>query len=188
MNQFYIILIFSGIILMAFLIVWTILDKKRVFKVVRDFDKKKSELVEIINDAEQMIEELNKFSDYIVTQMDLKDEELRSNLKKADEQIRNIGKKAQDLEVHAKDLGTGNQLFNFNSDMVIDNMAFQNPAVVNMENINTVNRRPDNVIPMNSKYSEVLKLSRDGLNESEIARKLKMGKGEIQLILDINRN
>ncbi|NTV88860.1 MAG: hypothetical protein HGA22_00620, partial [Clostridiales bacterium] len=98
MDQFYIIMLFVGIILMVFLTVWTILDKKKVFKVVKEFDRKKGELVEIIGDAEQMIEELNKFSDYIVTQMDIKDEELRSNIKKADEQIRNIGIKAQNLD------------------------------------------------------------------------------------------
>jgi DNA-binding NarL/FixJ family response regulator len=187
MDQFYTVLLFGGVLLMVFLTVWTIFDKKKVFKVLKDFDKKKSELVEIINDAEQMIEELNKFSDYIVTQMDIKDEELRSNLRIADEQIMNLSRKAQSLELRTQSLEHREPLFSINSDIVIDNLEYEDLAAVNMKEAAPVLKRIDNVIPMNSRHAEVLKLSKDGLSDAEIAKKLKMGKGEIQLILEINK-
>ena len=97
MNQFYVSLIFIGILLITFSLILVLLDKKKVFGFARNYERKKQELIEIINDAEQMIEELNKFSDYIVTQMDFKNEELRLNLKKADENIKSLAIKAHDV-------------------------------------------------------------------------------------------
>lgn len=91
--NFYVSLVFFGILLILFSLAWIILDKKKAFGFMRSLDEKKQELVEIINDAEQMIEELNKFSDYIVTQMDLKNEELMKKLRIAEEGINNLGKK-----------------------------------------------------------------------------------------------
>lgn len=188
MSQFNIIMSVVGIILMFLIIIWTLLDKKKVFKVVKDFDQKKSELIDIINDAEQMIEELNKFSDYIVTQMDLKDEELRSNLKKADEQIRNIGLRAQQIDIHEKVPANEKIVFDLNNDMAINDIDYNSFPAITFEESKQNDRRNEKVVPINNKYSEVLKLSRDGYNESEIAKKLKIGKGEIQLILGINKN
>jgi hypothetical protein len=45
----------------------------------------------------------------------------------------------------------------------------------------------NNVIPINSKYAEVLMLSEEGLSEIEIAKKLGMGKGEVELVLGMNK-
>jgi len=47
--------------------------------------------------------------------------------------------------------------------------------------------KDEKVIPINSKHKEVLALAQKGLNETEIAKKLSMGKGEIQLILGVNK-
>lgn len=95
MRQFYVGLIFLGILIIIFILLLVLLDRKKAFNFVQNYEKKKQELVEVIYDAEQMIEELNKFSDYVVTQMDFKNEELSMNLKKAQMEIRVLAQKSQ---------------------------------------------------------------------------------------------
>lgn len=60
------------------------------------------------------------------------------------------------------------------------------------ENIKSIKFKPlgktkEKPILSNKKHMEVINLAHKGLNETEIARKLNMGKGEIQLILGVNR-
>jgi hypothetical protein len=213
MNQFYVSLIFLGIILIIFSLIWVVLDKKNVFSFIKSFDVKKQELVEIINDAEQMIEELNKFSDYIVTQMDVKNEELQANLKQAELEIKILSQKAQAvglIEVEAAGLekvtaaefnsaiavnGRSTDtmsipyepLFKYNSDFVIENMDFDNNNAKAASGARTAAKKSEKVIQINNKFTEVLKLSENGLDNLDIAKKLNMGKGEIELILGINK-
>lgn len=51
---------------------------------------------------------------------------------------------------------------------------------------NKIERR-NKIISINSKYKEVIDLSQSGLDETQIAKKLKMGKGEIELVLGISK-
>ena len=195
MNQFYVALIFFGIILIFFSLIWVVLGKKKVFSFMKNFDEKKQELVEIINDAEQMIEELNKFSDYIVTQMDLKNEELRVNLKKADKEVKNLANRADEI-ITARVVNGDNgemvvrpqePLFKYNSDIVIESMDFGNTSLKTVPVQKTPIRRTEKVIQINNKYTEVLRLSECGFDDVEIAKKLNMGKGEIELILGLSK-
>jgi hypothetical protein len=188
--NFYVSLTFLGIVLIIFSLVWVILDKKKVFSYARSFEQKKEELAEIITDAEQMIEELNKFSDYIVTQVDLKNEELQTNLKNADEGIKTIGKKAQAIyEAEVKTAAIEETSARAETKMLEVNGSsntYQSPSGIRFEKL--VSRRNEKVIPLNNRYNEALRLSENGMGVIEIAKMLNMGKGEIELILGINRN
>lgn len=213
--NFYVTLVFLGIILVFLSLIWVILDKKKVFSFTKNFEDKKQELVEIINDAEQMIEELNKFSDYIVTQMDLKNEELSLNIKNADEDIKNLIHKAQSVTLNIagstqkeeaapvyKTAAVVNGSISEISPMAVEiNISKQNSEPANdtpyLNNTaakttyqpprQTV-RKTEKVIPINNRYTEVLRLSKSGMGELEIAKSLNMGKGEVELILGINKN
>lgn len=217
MNQFYVSLIFIGIVLVSLSLILVLLDKNKAFSFIKNYENKKQELVEIINDAEQMIEELNKFSDYVVTQMDFKNEELSVNLKKAREEIMMLSQKShnnceleevKEAEVNEKlkaeinipvrqDIAVnGNYktqavvhepLFKLNSDIEIESLNYEKSALNTVASYKTQVARTDKVIPINNKYNEVLKLSKCGMAESDIARRLNMGKGEIQLILELNK-
>ena len=221
MNQFYVGLIFIGIILISFSLILVLFEKRKVFKFLKHYEEKKQELVEIIYDAEQMIEELNKFSDYIVTQMDFKNEELSMNLKKAHEEIRALNLKSQsncrlseevktsheteinedlksetNMEVRQEIAVNGNYntpvdlpepLFKLNSDIEIENLNFEKSSLNGNTEYKSQSVRYDKVIPINNKYNEVLRLSKCGMAEVDIARRLNMGKGEIQLILELNK-
>jgi len=202
MNQFYVSIIFLGILLIFTAIVMIAYDRKRAYDHSKQLDEKKNELSGIIQDAENMIDELNRFSDYVVTQMDLKNEELNSILKTAEEKIKNLSVRAQREET-AKSVRTDTavssarmavnaspvpQLFNFNSEIAIENIGLDSSTGNVVEKANQAGKpKEGKVIPLNSKHKEVLILSAQGLDDTEIAKRLNMGKGEIQLILGVNR-
>lgn len=219
MSSFYVSMVFLGVLLVILSLAWIALDRKNAVGFLKNCDEKKEELVGIMNDAEQMIEELNKFSDYIVTQMDVKNEELRTNLRKAEEEIRSLAVKARDSRsskpepkappkaeimtehqeevkpVRAVNGGSidvvsmpSEPLFKYNSDLVIDQMDFEPTALkAGTASRAPVRKAPEKVIPINSRHREVLLLAQNGMSDVEIAKRLNMGKGEIQLILDLNK-
>jgi hypothetical protein len=80
MDSFFITTIFVGIILIGISFIIAFVDKKIVKKDINKLESKKAELIEIISDAEQMIFELNNFSDYVVEKMENSKDELEKQL------------------------------------------------------------------------------------------------------------
>ncbi len=200
MNQFYVSIIFLGIMLIIVSLTWIALDRKRSYDYSGKLEDQKNEMIGIIEDAEQMITELNKFSDYIVTQMDLKNEELNVSLKTIDEKIRQINGRIHELPeskgMKAEKVVNGSTVDvfvkpplpfnNYSNDLVIDSISFENTAG-HMEGHRAQAKTREKVVPINNKYNEVLQLSQKGMSDTEIAKTLSMGKGEIMLILEMNK-
>jgi DNA-binding NarL/FixJ family response regulator len=234
--NFYASLIFLGIVLVLFSFIWVIIDKKKAFGFIKSIDSKKQELAEIITDAEQMIEELNKFSDYIVTQMDLKNEELQANFKSLEERVKSLGSKAMPvskavMEMHRIEAELAREMQAGKAEHLIERQADKAEQPVEKQSAKaelqvekqelvmsetrtkaangtygsffangsrlektasitekTIMRKSDKVIPFNNRYTEVLKLSEEGMDVVDIAKRLGIGKGEIELIMGINRN
>jgi len=196
MNQFYVSIIFLGIILILVSLVAIAFDRKKFNNLSKQLDRKREELISIIADAEQMVEELNKFSDYMITQMNLKNEELSGNLKLVEEKLAQLDTKAHEAcgttacpEVKAVNSASAlpssvlRQLsFEGKSDWVIDSLgSVSGPAPFGKD------ENKEKIVPMNTKHKKVLQLADKGLTHTEIARALSMGKGEIQLILELNK-
>jgi regulator of replication initiation timing len=197
LNGFYVSMIFLGMLFVVFSLVCLFLDKKKVFEFFKSFENKKKELVEIINDAEQMIEELNKFSDYIVNQIDLKNEQLNKSLKDTEAKIHQLSEKAAAIGGSAS----------VSIDTTAINVKRQKAhaglrALVSQPPIRKVNSKnemddsvsntqetgtKDKVVPFHSKYSEVLRLYREGMGNLDIAKSLNIGKGEVELIVGLRR-
>lgn len=88
---------------------WYILVRKHRLSMIKAVEQKKSELSLLLDDAEQMLEEMNRFSDYIVTQMEIKNRELeilieRTEGKIADFKDANIANEAGINETAGKEL------------------------------------------------------------------------------------
>jgi len=197
MVSFYSSIIFIGIILIVVSFIWILLDKKNVFDTELRIDEKKAELIRIISDAEMMVEELNKFSDYVVTKIDEKNIEMDKRFTEAEilvQTIRNETLSFYDLQNRAIENGyapikhstigvnatkRSEALIGKNDKNVVDSTKNKKGA--------SVSKVKEKVIPINSKHNEVINLAKKGFNETDIARKLNMGKGEIQLILGVNR-
>lgn len=171
MNQFYVCIIFIGIMLILVSLGMIAYDRKKGYDYSTKLIDKKEELEAIISDADQMINEMNKFSDYIVTQMELKNEEMSTSLKVFEEKY--------------------NQLNTRNSQSNMESTAVQQMAVNADSVISQVNKIHhkinEKVVPINNKYKRVIQLSEKGISDTEIAKSLNMGKGEVQLILEMNK-
>lgn len=188
MNQFYASITFLGVVLIVVSLLWILIDRKKSNEYEKRLDRKKEELSAIISDAEEMIVELNKFSDYIVTQMDLKNEELLVNLKKYDQKLKQITEKSNEEFLAKK--ASNKKIVNgktMERDLPVNNAKPMGSYNTNSPQKHFRSQRKEKVVPLNTKYREVLELAKDGLSDTEIAKSLKMGKGEIQLILELNR-
>jgi hypothetical protein len=75
MEAFYVSIIFLGIILVVAALFFIIMDKVNGKDFFKEFDRKKDEMFNLIQDSEEMVQELNKMSDYVVTVIDEKNQE-----------------------------------------------------------------------------------------------------------------
>jgi len=179
--------IFLGMALIVVSVIWIYIDRKRFESFEKRIDKKKEELKAIISDADEMVEELNRFSDYIINQLDIKNEEVLNNIKKYEQKLSSINEKVNNSglvkEAEVKLVVNGNR-----SDLIIDSLEAMGLEKTAVQKESPQEKKYEKVIPINnSKHRKVLELASQGLNEVEIARNLKMGKGEIQLILELNK-
>lgn len=188
MIQFYISVIFIGIILVVISFVWIIYDRKKAYDYSKDVDNKKAELLVVMKDAEEMIEELNSISGYILDNMDSKSNEIKDTLSSADKKIKEIKLVAAQKSEHIKNesiKAVNENNISGNCREVIGIQAIQLKNFT--EEFNSLkNAKPKARAVGSSRYREVIKLSESGLGETEIAKKLNIGKGEIQLILGMN--
>lgn len=205
MNGFYVSMIFLGILLIIISLISIFLEKRKAFHFVKGFDEKKQELSEIINDAEQMIDELNRFSDYIVTQMDLKNEELNKNLREAEERVQSLNKKVSTISIASSAVAEAEfEAMDSGVAYAVNSTAVGSAAITNIPSYTSdaanaaygrseepksfaASKKKEKVIPFNNRYSEVLRLAGEGLESLEIARKLHMGKGEVELIIGLRK-
>ena len=79
-----IILIGSGITLFSY---FHACGKKRLHDYRTDLKESKGNLIKVIEDAELLVSEMNNFAEYIVTQIEEKNESLLSNIAEADLRI-----------------------------------------------------------------------------------------------------
>lgn len=220
MNGFYASMVFFGILLVVFSLICIFLDKKKTFGFMKSYEDKKRELVEIISDAEQMIEELNRFSDYIVNQMDLKNEEMSKNLKIAEKKVSALSNRAMVICNGAEEAipqESGGSMKSGEEAPVAEVLVTEAPVIeipaieipaavavnggaidtagianaayfkINSDFIAVSAKKSEKVIPINNKYSEVIRLSHEGMQGLEIAKRLNMGKGEVDLILGLRK-
>lgn len=85
-------IMFIGIMLIFVSIVLIYFDRKKTLNEENTLNEKRDELIRIIKDAELIVEELNKFSDYIVSQIDQKSSEVMGIIDSAEERINNLKK------------------------------------------------------------------------------------------------
>lgn len=201
MVGFYASIMFIGIVLILVSLVWIAFDKKKTFDDEKRMDDKREELTKIISDADLMVEELNKFSDYIVSLVDQKNLEALDAIKNLEEKVKSIAEEKSVVlkgrAFEAERVASGSQFvlsaqsassfINGTCDLIIDNIMHEETSSVKSSRSKPQGKIKEKVIPINSKHKEVITLAQKGLDETEIAKKLSMGKGEIQLILGVNR-
>ena len=108
MEAFYVSIIFLGIILVVAALFFIIMDKVNGKDFFKEFDRKKDEMFNLIQDSEEMVQELNKMSDYVVTVIAEKNQEFFSkntNLKAQEPiiEIEDVKEETKQLLVQAQE-------------------------------------------------------------------------------------
>ncbi len=203
MGAFYVTIIFLGVILVAVSLFLILMDRANGKDFFKEFDRKKDEMFGLIQDSEEMIHELNRMSDYVVTVISEKNQEFFKKAKDMDDQdkveekpVNQIQQQIQTEEpvITTPELSTEvdkiNQQINQDIQKLTNIQSYKNMQSgikqQNEANDEIIDTREDNEKPsklvLNSRRKQVLQLIEQGLSNDEIAEKMKMGKGEIGLI------
>jgi len=282
MGSFYISIITLGIILVATALIMVAIDWKKSLNESLKIDQKKKELDDAVADAEMIMEEMNKFSGYIVEKIEDKMREFNQlvemagslpvvstgetqNIKVTEQALAEgnhydedeaplesnvsirtaIANENNNLDVNTDNNGNGtdkdnvkdennekekdnaggkntkgsddlgNNTLNDNTlnDNTFDNIILDNNALdqnvlgqnvsddntlsenkgrnIVLDNINaqkksnTADKGKSAYVDKNSKYSRIILLYEEGKSIEEISRLLNIGKGEVQLILEL---
>jgi len=169
MEIFYICIILVGIFLVCFALLWMVVEKKKARDYRLDIDERRYELQQIIEDADQLLTELNNFSSYIVNRLEEKQQSIEEFINKVDEKI---------------------ELFNQiegRADMISQVESIEEPAPETVDTseedyINALHEQKGKLITLDERKREIIKLYKKGISSTEIARMLNMGKGEVELI------
>jgi hypothetical protein len=211
-------MILAGVICVALSIFMLIIDRKRAIELYDNMDIKKEDIIDALNDAEQIVVEMNNFSDYLFEKIDSKAKEIEDILKnshinaiKQSEEVLeaiSINKKNEENEEKIEKIEEIEQIEQMSNLNVVNGTClnyyakpavkttlqnWKNPAIdisVNETQINineVLSYGSDKVIPINPKHKNVYLLFEKGYSEIEIAKMLKLGLGEIKLILGVKR-
>ena len=126
---------------------------------IKILENKKSELDELINSSSDMVNELNNVSDYVAGLIGARTEELNEAVRTVDEKLAECRMMFEQQEVKARE--------------VIQENIVAFPAS-NMSEVVTHSRKHD-----------IEELYNAGYSVADIASELKVGKGEIELMLGI---
>lgn len=168
-----IILIGIGIIIFAFFMMLS--EKRRMHDYRVDLKDKKEDLIRVIEDAEELISEMNRFSDYVVTQIEEKHSELSKSIEHADLKIDFLNSYKMAEDAHGSET-------KYNEEAVLKIIEEGAPT----DNTQILYNK-GKVLTFDLKRREILKLAKSGLDSTEIARLLNCGKGEIELIAKMGR-
>ncbi len=233
MGAFYVSIIFVGILLIIGSLIFIAMDKVNGKDFFREFDRKKDEMFNLIQDSEEMIQELNKMSDYVVTMISEKNQEYFEKVNnsvtytpsipvrikpippvpvtnvpeleltdKAETVIREevasesqeaLQSKAPELvseiveEAETKEAETEAFKENTKEDTDYREKHEVNKWMSNITERLTETDANKSRLVLNPKRREVLKMIEQGMSNDEIADKIKIGKGEIDLIRGLSK-
>ena len=169
MESFFVYTVLVGIFVVCFALIWMVVEKKNAHDYRLEIEERKYELQRVIEDAEQLLYELNNFSGYIVDRLEEKQKQIEELMVKADEKIGNSA-------------GT---TFKKTADVHIGSFAEKNTGKIQAEDEGDkvqLSPKKGKFISLDERKHEVMKLYNKGISSTEIARMLNMGKGEIELI------
>ncbi len=184
--------VLSVLILISSLI-YLIVVRKWSKRELRRIENKKTEIEAIVESADQMIDELNRFSDYIIVHIAEKTHEVEEMLRQLDD---NIEEKRQLMGVFSQSEGEESARETDESDNAEEGICttvipMLNKPVGRWSNRAYIYSKPaakevrpvEKIINSNTKSRQIVLLAEKGFDETEIAKRLNVGRGEIQLIL-----
>lgn len=181
MAVFFTCIIFVGSGLTVFALLLMLFEKKRIHDYRGDIKESKEALIKVIEDAEELISEMNRFSDYTVTQIEEKNSVLLDSIAKADLKM---------LELNSMVMAEEPSIIEPSEVPAYDEASItkilEEDKPINKEK-KPANTGKGKVLTFDLKRREIVKLAKAGMDSTEIARLLNCGKGEIELIARMGR-
>lgn len=174
MQGFIILLNILSVFFFLFCLFFLLFLRKWAMNEYYRMEKKQKEVTELLETADEMINELNKFSDYIVRDVEDKANEVKQIINELDSVVEEKKQKIQKQKDNLALLNSG-ATYNLQKNHVLPKLK------------RTEHKQEQRAIDLGNKSMQILKLSGEGLDEAEIAKKLNIGRGEIQLVLGMKK-
>jgi len=204
MEAFYVCIIFLGVLLVFASLFFIVMDRVNGKDFFKEFDRKKDEMFNLIQDSEEMVQELNSLSDYVVTVISEKNQEFfnkSTNINMQETSIKieeALGQESEKSVNQVQEELTLPSTENTKQSEMSEDKIPQNkePDVERLVNTQfsykeIFNRDLSDIgkskLALNRRRKEVLQMIEQGLSNDEISDKLKIGKGEIGLIRGLSR-
>lgn len=156
--------IFAGIVGIVVVIIGLLMKNPSRFP-KRDAEewKKEEALEKAMDEADVMIQEMNRFSEHIINEIENKHRELLFLYQLIDEKHQQVREMYGQKETFKKDSRKNGDL---------------------MPQIDEKNMSP---IEKNPRYQEIRKMYEQGISISQIAKQMNIGQGEVQVILELGK-
>ncbi|HEY5583624.1 MAG TPA: DNA-binding response regulator [Ruminiclostridium sp.] len=196
MEAFYVSIIFLGGLLVIGSLLFIVMDRVSGKDFFKEFDRKKDEMFGLIQDSEEMIQELNRMSDYVVTVIAEKNQEFfnkstnininETAIDKEDsvqlsKEMKNQVQETLNIPISEK--VNQSEISELEAQRLVNMQFSYNSERYNKDLSNDGKSR----LVLNSKRREALQMIEQGLSNDEISDKLKIGKGEIGLIRGLSK-
>ncbi len=185
MAVFFTCIIFVGIGLIIFALILMLYEKKRLHDYRVDIKERKDELIRVIEDAEELISEMNRFADFAVTRIEEKNNVLLDTIAEADLKIQRLDALIMEETVINEPEAALAAAYVAYDEASITKILEEDQA--NTDDKKSVHSGKGKVLTFDLKRREIIKLAKAGMESTEIARVLNCGKGEIELIARMGR-
>jgi DNA-binding NarL/FixJ family response regulator len=170
-----------GILTILAVAIIIFLDKLKGEDIYFNIDAKEQELKKVIDDAEEILSELNFTSDVIVKDI----EEKINNLNRIYKSVSN------NLEQHKFNaLAVTEPTLSEVAEQPVNQIIYERPAAPNKAKLMTISpKKADTPIDVvqGSKQEAIYELVNQGLSIVDIAKKMNIGQGEVALILSLKK-
>jgi len=187
MDTFFAGLIMVGISLILISIIMVLWDRKKDAEEKREYISVKNKLEELLEDSGEMVDELNRFSDFILSKIDKKCSDYMKLINSVPDEESDV---AEAQEISKKTVAETAAAFvpmSMASDPEIREINTVNEAVIFTEELEAAaSSAEESNKGVFNKHNEVIKLFEEGMSDAEIAKALNIGKGEVQLIVGLN--
>ncbi len=182
-----------SVLILIFSLIYLFVVRKWSKRELRRIENKKTEIETILESADEMIDELNRFSDYIILNIAEKTHEVEEMLQQLDD---NIKERRQLLDTFTQSNAGEDKTKTEEADNVEEDVCNTVIPLLNksagsfLKRANIYSKptakeiRPaEKIINSNTKSRQIVLLAEKGFDETEIAKRLNVGRGEIQMIL-----
>jgi DNA-binding NarL/FixJ family response regulator len=205
MEAFYVCIIFLGVLLVIGSLFFIVMDRVNGKDFFKEFDRKKDEMFSLVQDSEEMVHELNRMSDYVLTVISDKNKEFfdkstNDYMQEPSIKIENsYGYESIELLNQVQENIILPSPENIEQSDISEDIGVQaiDPEFQKMVNTQISYDKDSEIkdsldikkskLSLNSNRREILQMIEQGLSNDEISQKLKIGKGEIGLIRVLSR-